>query len=219
MFAVGHVALAYLLGKGSARLLKVDFNIPLIVTLSIIPDIDILFEFLLGSSIHRGPTHSIITAILIFIPFFLLYRQKATPYFAALASHSLIGDFLIGGQIQLLWPLSTNEYGLHELGFPYINIYDPVNIALEFTLFAIAIIIMFKTRDVFRFFRNSKLNLILAIPIFTVLLPTFASYPLHVPFLLVVPHLFYLLVFSISIIIAITGNPKNNKNNDAHGNP
>ena len=219
MFAVGHVALAYLLGKGSARLLKVDFNIPLIVTLSIIPDIDILFEFLLGSSIHRGPTHSIITAILIFIPFFLLYRQKATPYFAALASHSLIGDFLIGGQIQLLWPLSTNEYGLHELGFPYINIYDPVNIALEFTLFAIAIIIMFKTRDVFRFFRTSKLNLILAIPIFTVLLPTFASYPLHVPFLLVVPHLFYLLVFSISIIIAITGNPKNNKNNDAHGNP
>jgi membrane-bound metal-dependent hydrolase YbcI (DUF457 family) len=199
------MALAYLLGKGSAKLLKVDFNIPLILTLSIVPDIDIIFEFLLGSSIHRGPTHSIITAILVFIPFFLLYRQKATPYFAALASHSLIGDFLIGGQIQLLWPLSSNEYGLHELGFPYINIYNPVNIALEFTLFAIAIIVLFKTRDVFRFFRNSKLNLILTIPIFTVLLPTVASYPLHVPFLLVVPHLFYLVLFSISVSIALRG--------------
>lgn len=173
---------------------------PLILTLSIIPDIDIIFEFLLKSPIHRGPTHSIITAILVFIPFFLLYRQKATPYFAAFASHSLIGDFLIGGQIQLLWPLSTNEYG-----FRGINIYDPVNIALEFTLFAIALIFMFKTRDVFRFFQTSKLNLILAIPIFTVLLPTFASYPLSVPDLLVFPHLFYLVLFSTSVLIVVRG--------------
>jgi membrane-bound metal-dependent hydrolase YbcI (DUF457 family) len=199
------MAIAYLLGKGSGRLLKVSFNIPLILTLSIIPDIDIIFQFLLNSPMHRGPTHSIVMAILVFIPFFLLYKQKATPYFAALASHSLIGDFFIGGQLQLLWPLSTNEYGLHELGLPYISIYNPVNIALEFTLFAIATIIMFKTRDILRFFRNSKLNLILTIPIFTVLLPTFTSYPLRVPFLLVVPHLFYLLLFSVSVLIVFKG--------------
>jgi len=194
------MALAYLLGKASAKLLKVNFNIPLILALSIIPDIDIIFEFLLNSPIHRGPTHSIITVILVFIPFFLLYRQKAAPYFVALASHSLIGDFLIGGQLQLLWPLYTNEYG-----FRGIKIYDPVNIALEFTLFAIATIIMFKTRDLFRFFRNNKLNMILAIPIFTVLLPTFASYPLRVPILLVFPHMFYLVLFSISVLIVVRG--------------
>jgi membrane-bound metal-dependent hydrolase YbcI (DUF457 family) len=199
------MAIAYLLGKASGRLLKVNFNIPLILTLSIIPDIDIIFQFLLNSPVHRGPTHSIVIAILAFIPFFLLYRQKATPYFAALASHSLIGDFFIGGQLQLLWPLSTNEYGLHELGLPYISIYNPVDIALEFTLFAIALIIMFKTRDIFRFFRNSKLNLILVIPIFTVLLPTFASYPLYVPILLVFPHMFYLVLFSISVLIVVRG--------------
>ena len=199
------MAIAYLLSKGIGRLFKVNFNIPLILTLSLIPDIDIIFETLLQSPVHRGITHSIIMAILVFIPFFFLYRQKATPYFAALASHSLIGDFLIGGQLQLLWPLSTQEYGLHELGFPYVNIYNPVNIALEFTLFAIAIIVMFKTRDIFRFFRNSKLNLILTIPIFTVLLPTFASYPLQVPILLVVPHLFFLLLFSISVLIVFKG--------------
>ena len=197
------MALAYLLGKASAKLLKVNLNIPLILVLSVIPDIDILFDFLLKSEIHRGPTHSIITAILVFIPFFVLYRQKVTPYFAALASHSLIGDFLIGGQIQLLWPLSTNEFGLHELGFPYINIYNPINIALEFTLFAIALIVMLKTRDLFHFFRNNKLNLILIIPIFTVLLPTFVGYPLRVPILLVLPHLFYLVLFSISVLIVL----------------
>jgi hypothetical protein len=194
------MAIAYLLGKGSARLFKVNFNIPLILTLSIIPDIDLIFQFFLRSPLHRGPTHSLITAILVFIPFFLVYRQKAVPYFAALASHSLIGDFFIGGQIQLLWPLSTNEYG-----FRGINIYNPINIALEFTLFAIALIVMLKTQDILRFFRNSKLNLILAIPIFTVLLPTFLSYPLYVPFLLVVPHLFYLLLFSISVLIVLKG--------------
>jgi membrane-bound metal-dependent hydrolase YbcI (DUF457 family) len=199
-FAVGHMALAYLLGKASAKLLKVNLNIPLILVLSIIPDIDILFEPLIAD-IHRGPTHSIIAAIVVFIPFFLLYRQRATPYFAAVASHSLIGDFLIGGQIQLLWPLSTNEFGLHELGFPYINIYDPINIALEFTLFAIALVVMLKTRDLFHFFRNNKLNLILIIPIFTVLLPTFAGYPLSVPILLVLPHLFYLVIFSIAVLL------------------
>jgi hypothetical protein len=197
------MALAYLLGKASAKLLKVSLNIPLILVLSVIPDIDIIFDFLLKSEIHRGPTHSIITAILVFIPFFVLYRQKAMPYFVALVSHSLIGDFLIGGQLQLLWPLSTNEFGLHELGFPYINIYNPINIALEFTLFTIALIVMLKTRDLLHFFRNNKLNLILIIPIFTVLLPTFVSYPLSVPILLVLPHLFYLVLFSVSVLIII----------------
>ena len=197
--------MAYLLGKACAKLLKVNINIPLILVLSIIPDIDIIFDFLLKSEIHRGPTHSIIVAIVVFIPFFVLYRQKAVPYFAALASHSLIGDFLIGGQLQLLWPLSTNEFGLHELGFPYINIYNPLNIALEFTLFAIALVVMFKTRDLFHFFRNNKLNLILIIPIFTVLLPTFVGYPLSVPILLVLPHLFYLVLFSISVLIVLKG--------------
>jgi membrane-bound metal-dependent hydrolase YbcI (DUF457 family) len=199
------MALAYLVAKASGKLLKVNFNIPLILVLSIIPDVDIILEFLLRSPLHRGPTHSIITAILVFIPFFVLYRKKAIPYFAALASHSLIGDFFIGGQLQLLWPLSTSEFGLYELGFPYINIYNPIDIALEFALFVIALIVMLKTRDLFRFFRNNKLNLVLAIPIFTVLLPTFASYPLRVPLLLVLPHLFYLVLFSISILIVLKG--------------
>jgi hypothetical protein len=192
-----------LLGKATAKLLKVNINIPLILVLSIIPDIDILLSFLLGSEIHRGPTHSIIVAMLAFIPFFMFYRQKATPYFASLASHSLIGDFFIGGQLQLLWPLTTNEFGLHELGLPYINIYNSMNIALEFTLFAIALIVMLKTRDLSRFFRNSKLNLLLTIPIFTVLLPTFASYPLQVPNWLVLPHLFFLVLFSVSVLIVL----------------
>ena len=197
------MALAYLLSKASGKLLKVNFNIPLILVLSIIPDIDILFDFLFNSDIHRGPTHSVIMAILIFIPFFVLYRKKSVPYFVALASHSLIADLIIGGNLQLLWPLSASEFGLYELGFPYIDIYSPINIALEFTLFIVALLVMLKTRDILHFFRNNKLNLVLVIPIFTVLLPTLASYPLTVPILLILPHLFYLLLFAISVSIVL----------------
>ena len=197
------MALAYLLGKASGKLLNVNFNIPLILVLSIIPDIDILFDFLFNSDIHRGPTHSVIMAILIFIPFFVLYRKKSVPYFVALASHSLIADLIIGGNLQLLWPLSASEFGLYELGFPYIDIYSPINIAIEFTLFIVAFSVMLKTRDILQFFQNNKLNLVLVIPIFTVLLPTLASYPLTVPILLVLPHLFYLLLFSISVSIVL----------------
>jgi hypothetical protein len=194
------MAIAYLLGKASAKLLNVKINIPLILVLSVLPDIDLLFNFIFNISIHRGPTHSVVTAILVFVPFFVLYRRKAVPYFAALVSHSLIADFFIGGRLQLLWPLSTRVFG-----FTSIDIYSSVNVILEFTLFAISVVVMLKTRDLFQFFRNRKLNLVLAIPIFTVLLPTFSGYPLSVPLLLVLPHLFYLVVFAISVVIALKG--------------
>jgi membrane-bound metal-dependent hydrolase YbcI (DUF457 family) len=197
------MGIAYLLAKASGKLLKVNFNIPLVLVLSILPDSDIIFQFLFGSNIHRGPTHSIIVAILVFIPVFIIYRKKATPYFAALASHSLIGDFFIGGQIQLFWPLSSREFGLPELGFPYISIESPINIVLESTIFIIATVVMFKTRDIHFFFKKRKLNLVLAVPIFTVLMPTFVGYPLHVPFLLVLPHLFYLVLFTIAVLIVL----------------
>jgi membrane-bound metal-dependent hydrolase YbcI (DUF457 family) len=69
------MALAYLLGKGSAKALKVNLNIPLILVLLIIPDMDLIFM----RELHRGPTHSIITALIIFVPVFLIYRRRAIP--------------------------------------------------------------------------------------------------------------------------------------------
>jgi membrane-bound metal-dependent hydrolase YbcI (DUF457 family) len=198
------MALAYLLGKPSAKILKVNLNIPLVLVLSIIPDIDIPIGALLNTDIHRGPTHSLIAATIVFIPIFVLYRKKAVPYFVALISHSLIGDFFIGGRLQLLWPLSTSQFGLHELGSYYISIYSPLNVALEFTLFVIATVILAKTRDYLQFFTQKKSNLLLAIPIVTVLLPTFASFPLRVPILLIPPHLFYLALFSTSVLAVLT---------------
>ncbi|MGC9346189.1 MAG: hypothetical protein ACP5ER_05315, partial [Candidatus Bathyarchaeales archaeon] len=78
-FAVGHFAFGYILSKTSAKALKTKLNIPLVLTLSVIPDVDILIPILE----HRGPTHSIIMACLVFIPIFAIYHKKATPYLIA----------------------------------------------------------------------------------------------------------------------------------------
>jgi membrane-bound metal-dependent hydrolase YbcI (DUF457 family) len=209
LFAVGHMAIAYLLGKGSAKALRTKLNIPILLVLSILPDIDIIYDFLTGSEIHRGPTHSIVVAALAFIPIFIIYRKTAIPYFLALISHPLMGDFFIGGRLQLFWPLSPNEFGLHELGSYYIGIFSPINIALELTLFTFATLILYKSGDWKAFFTDNVTNLVLIIPIATVLLPSTIGYPFTNSLLLSAPllalaHLFYLVLFSIAIIKTLT---------------
>lgn len=202
------MSIAYLLGKGSSKPLRYKPNIPLLLVLSIIPDIDIIFDLLTGAQLHRGPSHSVVVAIVAFIPFFIVYRKKAIPYFLALISHSLIGDFFIGGHVQLLWPLSKTQFGLQELGSYYISIFNPINIVLELTLFTIATVVLYKTNDWKVFFTSNKSNLILIIPVFTVLLPTTIGYPFSKPLLttepfLAIAHLFYLVLFSIAVLKAL----------------
>lgn len=203
LFAVGHMSLGYLIGKTSAKLLKIEVNIPLILLLSIIPDIDIILGVFLGVPLHRGPTHSLIFAFMVFVPFLIFFKKRALPYFFSLASHSVLADFFVGGNIQLLWPISESEMGASQLGFSLIQITDPINVALELGMFIFALIVLLKSRDLFKFFRSNLLNLILIIPVFTVLLPTFVSYPLPVPNLLILPHLFFLIVFIVSSLIAL----------------
>jgi hypothetical protein len=123
------------------------------------------------------------------------------PYFVALISHALIADFLIGGQLQLLWPFTQAEFGLHELGFFDIYITSYVNIAMELSLFAASSYILFKSKDYKQFLQDKKSNLVIAIPILTVLLPSVVSYPLAVPLLLVLPHLFYLVLFAVAVLV------------------
>ncbi len=205
MFAVGHMSLAYLLGKGSSKALHTKINIPILLVLSILPDIDIVYDVLTGAEIHRGPTHSIITALLVFIPFFIFYRKKAIPYFLALISHSLIADFFIGGHLELLWPISTQQFGLHELGGPFIDIFSSINLVAEMLLFIAAMAVMYKTKDWKVFFKADISNLILAIPIATVLLPSTVGYPFTEPLLfasptLAIAHVFFLVLFSIAIL-------------------
>jgi len=140
--------------------------------------------------------HSVLVMLIAFAPFFAAYQKKAVPYFLALVQHALIGDFISGG-VQLLWPLTTQPYGIG------VAIRSQTNVGIEWIAFLAAVIIMIKTRDITKFFQAHKSNLLLAIPTFTTLLPTLASFPLGVPLWLVPPHIFYTVIFSIAIILAV----------------
>jgi len=188
-FAVGHLALGYISSKASAKLLKTNLNIPVALTLSVIPDIDIFLNSFIK---HRGPTHSIIMAFIAFIPILAVYRKKAIPYFVALTQHSLIGDYIVG-QTQLLWPITPQSYGIN------IDIMSQTSVTLELLMFLASMIVMLKARDAAMLLQPHNSNLILSIPTFTVLIPTFLSVPLHVPTWLILPHLAYVSIFSASI--------------------
>lgn len=191
MFAVGHLALGYIIGKVTSRSLNVNLNIPLVLVASIIPDIDLL---ILGLE-HRGPTHSLILIFLFFLPAFVLYRERAAPYFVAAVQHSILGDYITGGGVQLLWPLTPYSYGIG------IKIVSLTNIFIEWILFLMSMTIMFKTKDIWSLFQHHASNMLLSIPILTVLLPTMLSFPLSVPLELILPHVIYLVLFAFSILI------------------
>ena len=198
------MSIAYLLGKGSGKALQANPNVPLLMVLSILPDIDIIYDLLFNTEVHRGPTHSILFAVLLFAPIFLRYRKRAVPYFLALISHSLLGDFFIGGQLQLFWPFSDNSYGVTQIGSYDLSIDSTANIVLEVTLFVAAMVTLYKTMDWKIFIGSDKTNLVLVIPIITVLLPSTIGYPFTTPLIfsqptLAVAHIIYLILFIIAV--------------------
>jgi membrane-bound metal-dependent hydrolase YbcI (DUF457 family) len=195
LFAVGHLALGYILGRASTRRSARKLNVPLVLALSIIPDADILLKSL-GIE-HRGPTHSIVILSIVFIPIFLIYHKKAIPYFVATVSHPLVGDLLIGGSIGLLWPLSTQYFGLD------IPMGGPADTVLEWSAFVFATIVMLRIDDIKRFFQAHLSNLVLSIPAFTVLLPSILGFPLGVPTWLEPPHVALMILFATAIIITL----------------
>jgi membrane-bound metal-dependent hydrolase YbcI (DUF457 family) len=206
MFAIGHFALGYILGKGTSKLANAKLNLPLLLATSVLPDIDLLFRFLT----HRGPTHSIITISVLMIPFFIIYRKKAFPYFAALLSHILIGDFITGG-VELFWPLSHNFFG--ALNFEVTSM--PIA-ATELVLFLITLPLMIKWGDLKTLAKSHNKNMLLIIPFGAILGPLLSfgrGQENIIPTLLVIPSLFYLGLFSYSMFIGLKAWHIHDKNN------
>ena len=168
------------------------------LVLSVLPDADIVLERVgIPFLEHRHVTHSVIVLFMVFIPFFLVYRKAAVPYFLALLQHALIGDYLTG-EVWLLWPFGQSYNS--GLG---IGITSPFNIGLEWTVSVLSLMVMSRTGDLLDFFRQKKWNLALAIPTFTVLMPTFLSVPLDVPVWLIPPHVILTILFLASIIVEV----------------
>jgi len=188
--------LGYLIGKGTSKLAKVKVNLPLLLAASVLPDVDLILRFLM----HRGPTHSIITITVLMIPFFVIYKRQALPYYAALLSHILIGDFFTGG-IQLFWPLSNNWFGALDFTVRSLPI-----VLTELALFAITLPLMYKLGDLQTLFKPHNKNWALIIPLGAVLGPLLSvgvGTESALPALLIIPSLFYVIIFSYSLAIAI----------------
>lgn len=197
MFAVGHLALGYLTGKASAKLLNVNINIPLALTLSIIPDIDLLIPTLQ----HGGPTHSIILYFAVAFPAFLVWKKQTIPYVAAQASHPLIGDYLTRQTtamgVQLLFPLTSSWYAAS------LKVASIMFALSELALFAVFVALMLDTNDIAMLIKPHPSNMLLAIPIITGVLPVFLQFPIPVPPILIIPHLILIALLTLPILTDI----------------
>lgn len=198
MFAVGHLALGYLTSKTSAKFLNVNLNIPLVLTLSILPDIDLLLAPILE---HGGPTHSLILYLAIVVPSILAWKKHAIPYLVALFSHPLIGDYPLHSSmtkgVQLFFPLNSNWLSGGSEAAKLMYIY------VELALFIAFFTFMLTTRDITTLTKHSPSNLLLPIPILTALLPVFLKFPMPVPTELIIPHFFLLILLGLSVLVDI----------------
>jgi membrane-bound metal-dependent hydrolase YbcI (DUF457 family) len=195
MFAIGHFALGYLTGKGASKLFNVKINLPLLLAVSVIVDVDLLF---FGFMSHRGLTHSLMVIVLLTIPFAIKYKKAILPYLAAIFSHIFIGD-LFGG-VEYFWPVSKAKYGL--LNF---QVNSPTMALVELTLFFITIALMYKQNDLQTLFKpaNRKWSLIIASGSLIGPLLWLGKTPDPIPVLLIIPSLAWLCIFAYSLLIEL----------------
>ena len=196
MFAIGHFALGYLAGKSASKFANVKVNMPLLLVAAVLPDVDLILRFLM----HRGPTHSLIILSVLMVPFFVLYRKRVLPYYAAVLSHVLIGDFFTGG-VQLFWPLSNSLFGAVNLSTVGLT-----SVVLELFFFFLALPIMYKSGDLKSLLRLHNKNWVLIVPFTAILGPLLTvgrGLEASLPLLLVAPSLFFLVLFAYALLIEI----------------
>lgn len=132
MWFLGHVALGCFAAFAVGKLTGERISFPLVCLISVLPDVDLLLESLI---VHRGPTHSVVLAAVVFSVFYL-WTHRGLPYFAAILTHSLIGDYLTG-PTQLLWPLP----GWFAAAPPF-QLSGEVELVVEVSLFVIMIVVV-----------------------------------------------------------------------------
>jgi membrane-bound metal-dependent hydrolase YbcI (DUF457 family) len=190
MFAVGHAAYGYILAKATGKAVKTDIHIPLVLALSIAPDLDLLVRGL----DHRGATHSIIVLALLLAPFLAKYRARALPYLVALTQHAFLGDYLTGGS-ELLWPVTSNTIGLNW------SVTGLQNQILEWTGFILLILVLVLSRDHSRLLKPNMENLLLIIPAAATFIPLYIPRRYNlVPSSLLVPSIVLLILYALSML-------------------
>lgn len=128
----------FITGKLCSSPLGIRVNPFLLLFLAALPDIDLVLG-IFGIQ-HRTWTHSMLFWSLAFIPFFIKYKRTSIPYFAAVISHILLGDAIVGRN-NPFWPIGNFNF---SLGY---NLLSIQNIALEAAGLAIFLIWVLKSDD------------------------------------------------------------------------
>ncbi len=137
MWFLGHLAIGYFIGISISKVTKENVNLPLIFLFSLLPDIDVFIPAL----VHRSITHSIVLTLMMFVPIFL-FIKKGFPYFGAMASHILIGDYFTGSPFQMFWPV-TQDFFLS----PYsLRLDGELRFIIESVLFVLMVFVIIQSR-------------------------------------------------------------------------
>jgi len=131
VLAFGHLIGAWLLGKGYQYFGKTKISSTgwfFLLLGGILPDLDFLFDWILGTEIHRTFTHSVLFALIIplaLMIFLFIIREKKITFLPFLLGSGifvhLILDMVTFPGVPLFWPNLTYfsaEYIGHLVGLP-----------------------------------------------------------------------------------------------------
>jgi len=189
LYVVGHLAWGYLAGKVSSRALGMEAKASVLLLAALLPDLDLV----LGVA-HRGPTHSLLPVAAVFAVAFILWGSRVTPYFAALAQHSLL-DALDTMGAELLWPITTTYYS-----FPLAPMGGFVSLTLEWTGFLLSLMLILKAKEVQKLLKPDPYNLLAIIPLAALLYNAFIW---DLPSILIIPTATYLGILFLPVFADI----------------
>ena len=160
MFFLGHMVWAYVWAAMFAGKCKGKLFIPLVLMLGIAPDIDLLLRSF--GVIHHTLTHSFFFWLIIFAPFFMVFRRKTMPYFIAIAQHFAFGDLLVEA-VMIFWPFSPSYFGFN-IAMP-----SMLDVALETAGLLLAAGISYYKNDLRRMLSIDIHNLLMFLPLLALL--------------------------------------------------
>lgn len=131
-FAFGHLVSAWVIGLIINKKKKIpQIGWGLLLLGGILPDIDFLPDWFLGTEIHRTFTHSILFMILAFVITYLILKrhnlQKQAIFISIGILIHILVDMVTMPGVQLLWPLPAwiSIYGIYPL-----QILKPITLSL-----------------------------------------------------------------------------------------
>jgi membrane-bound metal-dependent hydrolase YbcI (DUF457 family) len=148
MFPFGHLIIAWLVGLGIQKLAKVNISRlgwGLLLLGGLLPDVDYLFDFILGNVTHRMFTHSLLFVLVGFFVIYFILRNfdlEKEAYFLPIGIfiHILV-DLLTYPGALLFWPLGTWFwfFGIANKGIIYTSASSVFAAKSFFVLFDVAL--------------------------------------------------------------------------------